>query len=116
MGINLCRHDPKRFVPHIREVYKTNVLLNAGKGKKQNDLIAKLQAQQTLQAVIFDAQANDACRQNNAAKIELNEATPTKGGNIAKYSEITGSDKSSSCYEFTMSKFTGSTGIEFVAL
>ena len=73
MGINLCRHDPKRFVPYVREVYKNNVLLRGGLGKRQNDLIAKLQAQQTLQAVMFDAQANDACRQNNAAKIELNE-------------------------------------------
>ena len=55
MGINLCRHDPKRFVPHIRQVYKDNVLLRAGLGKKQNELIAKLQAQPALNAVIFDA-------------------------------------------------------------
>ena len=48
--------------------------------------------------------------------VEKAEAKPTKGGNIAKYSELTGSDKTSSCCEFTMPQFEGTTGFEFVAL
>lgn len=48
--------------------------------------------------------------------IEKNEEVPTQGGNIAKFSEISGGDKATSCHEFTMVKFTGTTGEEFVAL
>ena len=48
--------------------------------------------------------------------IEKNEEAPTLGGNITKYSELTGGDKSASCSEYTMVKFTGCTGEEFVAL
>ena len=116
MGINMCRHDPKRFVPHVRKVYRDNILLSAGKGKKMTELIAKLQAQAQLTQVRFEGQANDACRQNNADVIAKDEEAPTLGGNIAKYTEITGSDKTSSCAEYTMVKFTGTTGEEFVAL
>ena len=39
MAVNLCRHDPKRFVPHVRQVYKTHVLLAGGIGKRQAELI-----------------------------------------------------------------------------
>ena len=116
MAINLCRHDPKRFVPLVRKVYRDNVLLAAGKGKRMNDLIAKLQAQAQLPQVKFDETANQAVRQNNAAVIERNEDAPTKGGNIAKYTELSGSDKTGSCSEFTMIKYQGTTGDDFVAL
>ena len=42
MAVNLVRHDPKRFIPAVREVYKSHVLLAGGLGKKQNDLINRL--------------------------------------------------------------------------
>ena len=58
MAINLCRHDPKSFVPYVRQVYKEHVLLKAGAGKKMNDLIAKLQATESLKLVSFDEEAN----------------------------------------------------------
>ena len=55
MGINLCRHNPKRFVPYVRKVYKEHVLLAGGLGKKQTELIAKLNSQDGLNSVKFDA-------------------------------------------------------------
>ena len=116
MAINLCRHDPKSFVPYVRQVYKEHVLLKAGAGKKMNDLIAKLQATESLKLVSFDEEANQAVRANNADKIASNEDKPTKGGNIAKYSEIKGNDSSATCTEFTMPQFEGTTGTEFIAL
>ena len=116
MGINLCRHDPKRFIPIVKRLYKENVLLAKGQGKKMNELVAKLTAQQPLSPVRFDQQANQACRDNNAAVIEKDEQNPTLGGNIAKFTELSGQDKSAVCSEFTMLKFPGSTGDEFVAL
>ena len=115
MAINLCRHDPKKFVPHVRAVYKDHVLLK-GVGTKMNDLIAKLQATETLSVVRFDGQANEAARQNNTEVVDKNEDVPTKGGNIAKLTAASGEDKTASCFEFTMPKFEGSTGTEFVAL
>ncbi len=69
-----------------------------------------------MSPVKFDGQANDAVRQNNVAVIDKNEDKPTQGGNIAKYSELSGDDKSASCFEFTMPKFQGTTGEQFVAL
>jgi len=42
---------------------------------------------------------------NNAEIIEKDEEVPTLGGNIAKFSEISGSDKSGSCSEYTMVKY-----------
>ena len=116
MAINLCRHDPKVMVPYVRQVYKDHVLLKAGAGKNMNDLIAKLQATQSLKLVSFDDQANEAVRANNASVIEKNEDKPTKGGNITKYNEIKGDDNSGICREFTMPQFEGSTGTEFLAL
>ena len=43
--------------------------------------------------VRFDAQRNDACKQNNDAIVEKNEDVPAKGGNIEKYTSITGEEK-----------------------
>ena len=41
-----------------------------------------------LPQVTFDSTANQACNQNNEAKVEANEDVPTKGGNIEKFNEI----------------------------
>jgi hypothetical protein len=116
MAINLCRHNPKSFVPHVRAVYKDHVLLRNGAGKKMNVLIAKLNAQAQLRVVKFDGQVTEAVRQNNQAVVNANEDRPTKGGNIAKYSELSGTDKVKSCYEFTMPQYEGDSGYEFVSL
>lgn len=116
MAINLCRHDAKRFVPHVRKVYKEHVLLRAGAGKRMNDLIAKLQAAPSMSPCRFEPQANEACKQNNADIIAKDEAAPALGGNIAKFTELSGSDKTGSCHEYTMVKFEGTTGEEFIAL
>jgi hypothetical protein len=116
MAVNLCRHDPKRFVPHVRKVYKEHVLLRAGAGKKMEDLIAKLKVTETMGPIRLDQQANEACRQVNADIIAKDEAAPALGGNIAKYSELSGGDKADTSHEFTMVKFEGTTGEEFIAL
>ena len=55
-------------------------------------------------------------RQNNQAVIAKSEPKVTKGGNIAKYNELLGEDKSTVCAEFTFPQFEGTTGQEFVAL
>ena len=119
MAINLCRHDPKRFIPFVRQQYKTHPLLAGGIGKRQNDLIKALTAQAqegSLAAIKFDATCTQACRDNNKVATEANSETPALGGNAAKYGEILGEDKTAACSEFTMVKFQGSTGDQFVAL
>ena len=95
MAINLFRHEPKRFIPMVKKVYKEHVLL---KGSKTcPELVQKLQSLETLTQVRFDGSANDACRQNNADIVEKNEAVPAKGGNIEKYRSITGEEKAGQC-------------------
>jgi len=116
MAINICRHDPKKFSYWVKMAYKDHVLLKGGLGKKQNELVAKLTSMEPLRAVKIDANATEAVRQNNTAAVEKEEAAPTKGGNIAKFSELSGGDKADSCYEFTMPGFEGQRGEEFVAL
>lgn len=114
MAINLCRHDPKGFVPHVRRLYKEHELLKGGLGKNMNELIQRLNTQEQLRPLKFDATCNEAVRAVNAER--ANDDAPVKGGNIAKYSEISGADKAGSCKEFTMIKYDGQCGIEFVAL
>ena len=95
MAINLFRHEPKRFIPMVKKVYKEHILL---KGSKTcPELVQKLQSLETLTQVRFDGSANDACRQNNADIVEKNEAVPAKGGNIEKYRTITGEEKAGQC-------------------
>ena len=114
MAINIFRHEPKRFVPLVKKVYKEHVLL---KGSKTcPELVAKIQATESMPQVRFDASANDACRQNNAEIVEKNEAVPAKGGNIEKYRTITGEEKAGQCFEYTMVKYEGSLADEFIAL
>ena len=62
MAINLCRFDPKRFVPLIRQVYKEHPELAKGKGKDMAGLSQALSTTTDLGQVVFDAQANEAAR------------------------------------------------------
>ena len=114
MAINLFRHDPKHFVTIVKKVYKTHPLLKGS--KSMEELVKKLQTAEPMTQVRFDGQANEACRQNNAEIVEKNEAVPTKGGNIEKYKTITGEEKASECFEYTMCKYEGSCAEEFIAL
>ena len=115
MAINLCRHDPKRFVPYVRMAYKNYPPLK--QGKRQAELIKKLQTMEAIPLVRFDPQANEAVRGNNNAIYEANEETVKAGGNVAKYSELNGgTDMSAKCEEITISKFEGHEGTEFVAI
>ena len=98
-AINLCRYEPKRFVVSVKEVAESHPL---AKEKDTKDLIRVLQKSERLTQVRFDEQANEAVRKNNAAIIEKNEDTPTRGGNIEAYNAIVGSDKTATCEEYTM--------------
>ena len=69
-----------------------------------------------MNQVRFDSQANEACRLNNEAIIEKNEAVPPPGGNIEKYRTVTGEDKAGACFEYTMVKYEGHLAEEFIAL
>ena len=115
MAINLCRFDPKRFVPLIRQVYKEHPELAKGKGKDMAGLSQALSTTTDLGQVVFDAQANEAARQNNAEQVAKAEAEPTKGGNVAKLTELSGEEKSEKADEFTMVKFEAADPMIFVA-
>ena len=114
MAINLLRYEPKRFVPILKKTYKENKLL-AG-SKSLEELVKTLNTTEKMQPVKFDGQANEACRKNNEAIVEKNEAAPALGGNMEKYKEIVGEDKNSECFEYTMTKFEGTAAEEFVCL
>ena len=65
MAINLCRHDPKVFVPQVKKLYKEHELLRGGLGKNMNELVQRLTSQETLRPLKFDAQCNEAVRAVN---------------------------------------------------
>ena len=62
MAINICRHDPKKFSYWVKMAYKDHVLLKGGLGKKQNELVAKLNSMEPLRAVKIDSSATEAVR------------------------------------------------------
>ena len=116
MAINICRVNPKHFAPIVRDTAATHQLAKAVPPATVKALIIHLQKCEALGYVSFDDQCNQACRKNNALIIEKEEEVPTKGGNIICYNEIVGSDKTTSCSEYTMCKYEGSSANEFVAL
>lgn len=74
MAINLCRHNPKSFVPAVRHCADTHEL---AKGKNTKDLIAYLNKCAPLTQVTFDEQGNQAVRENNTAVVAKDEDVPT---------------------------------------
>ena len=58
--------------------------------------------------------ANQAVKENNAVVVNQGEDEPTIGGNIAKYSEVSGEDKSGICCESTWPGSVGPSGLLFV--
>lgn len=64
MAINVCRFDPKVFVPIVQRVRdRCPLVSNAG---NTGVLLKQLNAMVRLPPVIYDVPAFDACRQNNA--------------------------------------------------
>ncbi len=57
-------------------------------------LVAKLKSlkKKQLPQLKFSEMANQAVKENNAVVVSKGEEEPTKGGNIAKYSELAGAD------------------------
>mmetsp|Transcript_31808 Transcript_31808/g.23003 ORF Transcript_31808/g.23003 Transcript_31808/m.23003 type:complete len:93 (-) Transcript_31808:338-616(-) len=85
MAVNLLRYDPKKFVPIVKEVRKTNKLTE--KIENVKTLIDALNAMEvnSLSQVKFDEFAVKAVRQRNEEVVKLNEETPAMGGNILAY-------------------------------
>ena len=52
MAINLFRHEPKRFIPIVKNVYKHNLLLKGS--KSMEEVVKKLQTAETMPQVRFD--------------------------------------------------------------
>lgn len=115
MAINMCRHQPASFVPYVRTASKHSLGQKVPKETVDN-LISYLKKAERLPPVYFEDKANEACRRNNDAKIELDQETPDREGNIAAYTESLGEDKTASCEEYTMCQWESASAQEFVAL
>ena len=65
-----------------------------------------------------DSQGYNCVRANNNALIKSGAkiSTLVKGGNVEAYSKATGMDQTSFCAEFTMCKWEGTAGEDFIAL
>ena len=114
-AINTCRYEPKEFVPYVRAAAKHA----ACKGVPElivKDLIEYLKKCEHLAPVSFDPQGTEAVRKNSDAVIEKKEEVPAEGGNMAAYKEVCGEGKEASCEEYTMVKYEGTEGREFVAI
>lgn len=79
-------------------------------------MLKKLNETQPLQPILFDNLANKAVRANSKSATSKKEAKSYKGGSIASYDQLKSIENSNICAEFTMPKFEGSTGQDFVAL
>ena len=113
MAINLIRSNPKEYgIPAVKMAKKHEL----AKKKDADQLLKDLKGMSKLSQVVFEDEANQACRTNNKEKIALNENTPTMGGNIDAYKTVLGGEKSPNCDEYTMCQYMGSSAFEFIGL
>ena len=104
-AINMCRRDPSRFVPYVREAAKHPSLKKTVPEDVVKNLISYLKKAEHLKPVYFDDQAQEAVRKNNKEKIALNQAEPELHGNVEAYVAIAGDEKKDSVEEFTIFKW-----------
>ena len=123
MTINLIRHEPKLFLPMLRSVrckqilvviFVQNLLIiyitiahKLYKGKKGLELSKVLQKMEPLPPIQVDAQANQACRQNNDISVANETSVPVEGGNLEKLKAIVGDNKAPNGEEFTYVQWEG---------
>ena len=120
MTINLFRHEPKLFIPLIREVKSKWLRLRLRinqfwfidnklyKGKNWAKLIKEIEKIEGPFALLkIDQEAFQACRQNNDAAVADESQMPKQGGNLDKLRMIVGDQRMPSAEEFTMVQWDG---------
>ena len=89
MAINMLRHNPRSFIPHVQRVHQKGLV----KGSKSMSVInKKLQTMTALSTVKVDDGAKQAVRQNNEdiRKKAEDEPKDDQTSNLAKLEAITG--------------------------
>ena len=113
MAINLLRHSPRSFIPHVQRAHQKQLVNNSMQMKA---IIDKLKVLNPITTVKFDEGANAACRANNADICGREEAEPAEGGNLAKLQEQAGDGKEPRGSEASFFEYRGSSAEEFVAI
>ena len=112
-AINLVRHQPKEIGTQAVNMGAKHEL---AKKLKKDDLLKFLKKCEPLPQVVFEDEANTACRNNNSTKVSLAQDVPEQGGNIEAYNTVIGSDKTPNCEEYTMCQYMGNSALEFIGL
>ena len=89
MAINLLRHSPRSFIPHVQRVHQKGLVKGS---KSMSVIIEKLKSMTGLSTVKIDDGAKQAVRQHNEEIVAKAEDMPTDtgNGNLAKLEAITG--------------------------
>lgn len=82
-AVNVCRYNPKLFIPRINQMKKHNPV--AKNTNHTHLLIQTLKNKMRLPPIRMDDPCFIAVRDNNAKIVDLNEEAPTMGGNIVMY-------------------------------
>ena len=113
MAINLCRFDPKHFVPAVNLASKN---FSAALKINSSGLIEALKQSPQLTPVKFLDTANQACRKNNQIICEKADANPAKGGNVEQLKLIVGATKDVMAEEFSYFNYPGDQAEEVIAM
>jgi len=112
MAINVCRFDPKVFVPIVQRVRDRCPLVS--QAANTGVLLKQLSAMVRLPPVIYDVPAVDACRQNNVVQCAPTVQYPQMGGNVAMLQKLVGGPVPGE--DFTLPRFEVASGADFVAV
>ena len=114
MAINLCRHQPVRFVPAVRRAAKSKQC-EAVMPEIVNSLVVHLKQMSPASQVKLEDNAMEACAKNNVSIVEKNEVSPKLGGNVETYELIIGEDNPWLCEEFSMINWESPAADDLVA-
>mmetsp|Transcript_15817 Transcript_15817/g.24348 ORF Transcript_15817/g.24348 Transcript_15817/m.24348 type:complete len:127 (-) Transcript_15817:438-818(-) len=85
-AVNVLRHSPAKYIAPVKDLPKLFPKQFSGGDKNFiKQVCATLSLAKPVPQVLFDKQANAACRANNKRVVGMNETDPTKGGNIEEY-------------------------------
>lgn len=110
-AINMLRHNPRGFIPHVQRVHQKNLCKGS---KSMGAIIEVLKNMQKVSTVKFDDEANRAVRENNDAICQRAEDSPEEGGNQAKLNEITGREPCGG--EASIYNYSGNSAEELIAI
>ena len=113
MAINMLRHNPKSFIPHVQRIFAKDLCKGS---KSMSAVIARLKEVNPMSVVKFDDDANAACRGNNEDIKARAEDAPAAGGNVDKLQSVAGASREAKAREASFFNYNGANAEELISI